>query len=64
MIIKKIIKRLCKKIKANRNDIDICMQALVAMQQQQSDIIKRYQAHIAFHIDRELEQAENNAMCH
>ena len=63
-MITKIIKRLRKKIKANRKDIDTCMQALVAMQQDQLHIIQRFEAHIAYHIDREITNAENNAMCH
>ena len=63
-MITKIIKRLRKKIKANRKDIDTCMKALVAMQQDQMHIIQRFEAHIAFHIDREITNAENNAMCH
>ena len=63
-MITKIIKRLRKKIKANRKDIDTCMQALVAMQQNQLHIIQRFEAHIAFHIDREITRAENNVVCH
>jgi hypothetical protein len=62
-MITKIIKRLRKKIKANRKDIDTCMQALVAMQQEQLHIIQRFESHIAFHIDREIDRAENNVMC-
>jgi hypothetical protein len=62
-MITKIIKRLRKKIKANRKDIDTCMQALVAMQQEQLHIIQRFESHIAFHIDREITKADNNVMC-
>ena len=63
-MITKIIKRLRKKIKANRKDINTCMQALVAMQQEQLDILQRFELHISHHIDRELRAIETDVMCH
>ena len=62
-MITKIIKRLRKKIKANRHDIDMIISRLASIQQDQQNIATQLERHIAFHVDRELERIDTNVMC-
>ena len=63
-MITKIIKRLRKKIRRNKKDIRLIITRIIAIEQEQTDMIQRFEKHIAYHIDREILETNKNVMCH
>ena len=60
----KTIKKLHKKIKQLRKDLRENTSALLAIQQEQAQIMASFEKHIAYHIDGELNRSQKDSMCH